>query len=456
MQPSLVLSGLALSTLMKSSEMELGATGRSRALWLRDAAQSSLESSWTSGWIDMTLAKAALILALFESSSHPQHSPARARSSLVLLDNIIRALSLTFVDANEPDVSTFTPNTVPVANQRSSLDPISKEGARASQMNTRKCSCIPLPPDSSLPSDHFSSSWSYTPPWDPAWSPDEMHREACRRLCWSALNLVSSYTSHSLAFRKEPTEFFLTDPANFRLLFPGEVSERAASNHKSLSPKNSVWALYCRSMLLWSFCTRLRKDTYTNEQKAEFALEAWSETHAIQDALDAHVCNLDTALLYMCREYVYKWNSTQMTITQTLRSLHGLDSGSTPAFNHKHAEEWLYYQAQVINRVKTSISHLGEAEGHLLTRRPFQVTWFASQVAICLSLWDNDRSLINALELAKSILIPVDVLNSLWPCSLQQSRCDELRKRLSEACSSVQISLPLPPSYSLPPLVRAG
>ena len=42
----------------------------------------------------------------------------------------------------------------------------------------------------------------------------------------------------------------------------------------------------------------------------------------------------------------------------------------------------VYYQDQVIKRVKSSINHLGEAQGHLLTRRPFQVTWFSSQLAM--------------------------------------------------------------------------
>ena len=63
MQPSLVFAGLALSTLMRSSEMELGTAGRTRAAWLRDQAQASLEASWNAQWIDMTLAKAALVRA---------------------------------------------------------------------------------------------------------------------------------------------------------------------------------------------------------------------------------------------------------------------------------------------------------------------------------------------------------------------------------------------------------
>jgi hypothetical protein len=212
--------------------------------------------------------------------------------------------------------------------------------------------------------------------------------------------------------------------------------------------------LYCRSMLLWNFCTRLRKDTCPESEKAEFALEAWVETQAIQDSLDMHVCNLNTALMYMAREYIY---NTRMTITQALRSLQGLDSGTSPlpVFNRKQAEEWLYYQDQVVKRVKVSVQHLNNPQGYLLTRRPFQVMWFCNQLVICLALWERDRSLLNALELAKSILIPLDVLNALWPCPLQRSRSNELRERLADACTTVGLPLPLLAGYSLPPLLRS-
>lgn len=50
-----------MATLMKSSETELGSVGRNRALWLRNAAQRALESSWNTQWIDSTLAEAALV-----------------------------------------------------------------------------------------------------------------------------------------------------------------------------------------------------------------------------------------------------------------------------------------------------------------------------------------------------------------------------------------------------------
>ncbi|KAG1832399.1 hypothetical protein EV424DRAFT_1342372 [Suillus variegatus] len=413
MQPSLVFAGLALATLMKSSEMELGSAGRERAVWLRDKAQAWLEASLNSQWIDITLAKAALIIAMYESSAHPLYTPERARRSLAYLDGIVRQLGLTFLDSNEPDVSTFTPNAVPITHRRRPFDQMSKDGVRTPHAISRKCDCIPLP-NSSIATEQFSSSWSFTPPWDPSWTPEEMHKESCRRLCWSALNLVARLTV-----------------VQFRLLFPGEISQRGSNEHKAQSSKESIWALYCRSMLLWIFCTtRLRKNAFSNSETTDLAVEAWSETLEIQDALDSHTCNLDMALLYMCREYVYKYvyfiplvfpiddnNLLQHTDHNypDFTSWHA-EAGNSPQFNRKQAEQWLYYQSLFIRRVKMSIHHLGDQDGHLFTRQPFQVTWFASQVAICLALWEEDKSLLDALEVAKDVIVPVDVLNTLWPC----------------------------------------
>lgn len=142
------------------------------------------------------------MLALFESSAHPTYSPARAASAISFLDTIIRRLQLTTLDANDPDVTSFKPHQVPSVKTTMPKDP------------SQKCTCIPLPPNSNLPPDHFSSSWSYTPPWDPNWSATDIYNEECRRLCWSALTLVAGHTAQSAAFDKEPTQYYLTDPAN--------------------------------------------------------------------------------------------------------------------------------------------------------------------------------------------------------------------------------------------------
>ena len=76
----------------------------------------------------------------------------------------------------------------------------------------------------------------------------------------------------------------------------------------------------------------------------------------------------------------------------------------------------VFYQDQVARRARESVRQLGEADGHLLQRRPFLATWFSNQVAICLGLWEYNHTLVHALELAKAFLVPLDVLNALWPC----------------------------------------
>jgi hypothetical protein len=63
-QPSVVLAALALSTLMKSSDVGLGGEGRKFALLLRDAAQSSLDASISASWIEPSLAQAAFVTTI--------------------------------------------------------------------------------------------------------------------------------------------------------------------------------------------------------------------------------------------------------------------------------------------------------------------------------------------------------------------------------------------------------
>ncbi|KAF5376310.1 hypothetical protein D9615_008498 [Tricholomella constricta] len=295
-QPAFIYAGLAMATLMKSSEVEFKAPGRERALWLRANAQTYLETSLKSQWIDPSLAEAALILALFETSAHPNYSPDRLEQALLNLDYIIRTTSLTTIDANDPEVVHYPAGCVPMVN----LEPLTEETP------DRKCTCIPA--DAAQAPNPFSS-WSYIPPWDPTWTDGEIRDEECRRLCWSALSLMCNYVSQCVAFNREPPDFFLTNSSNYALLFPGEILDRASLSYRgssSPSTKESVWALYCRSMLLWSFTNRLRTSVTTNDEKVELIYDAWSEAQSLQDSLHMHECNLDTALIYMCREYVYK------------------------------------------------------------------------------------------------------------------------------------------------------
>ena len=100
----------------------------------------------------------------------------------------------------------------------------------------------------------------------------------------------------------------------------------------------------------------------------------------------------------------------------------------------------VYYQEQVAKRIKNSLTRVTEPSGQVILRRPYHIGWFTNQVSMCvlcfrvilpfllirfnfgffffrcLALWEGDRDLFRALELAKLFLAPTEVLNSLWPC----------------------------------------
>ena len=75
----------------------------------------------------------------------------------------------------------------------------------------KKCACHP--PDASDPPDYYSNR-PYALPWDSNWTVEEIQDEEIRRLCWSALSLVSEYVAQCEAFNEESPRFFLCNPSN--------------------------------------------------------------------------------------------------------------------------------------------------------------------------------------------------------------------------------------------------
>lgn len=71
--------------------------------------------------------------------------------------------------------------------------------------------------------------------------------------------------------------------------------------------KDTVWALYMRTMLLWHSCIRTRWDTSRSDpEQAQFAVAAWLEIDKIEEALDGHTCEIERAFLFQGREYLFK------------------------------------------------------------------------------------------------------------------------------------------------------
>ncbi|KAF8919453.1 hypothetical protein CPB85DRAFT_1276709 [Mucidula mucida] len=438
-QPSFVLAGMAMSTLMRSGG-NMPAPGKSisdqveRAMYLRTLAEHALDAAYESHWVDATLAEAALILTLFETSLHPEHDPRRIEQALLRLDNIIRLLTLTTLDEGDRDVTRFSSRSVPCV-------PPPMSNSSHPPIIGPQSSCVCTPPDPARLPDP-SKTYVYPLPWDTNWTLNEMRDEECRRLCWSALGLAAQYSIQCAVEERDTSmpRLFICDPGNYALLFPGEAVDRVSPPYRAAdapSPKDSVWALYCRSLLLWCFCDGIRRTslfgTRDGEDLAEYAQESWNEAQAIQDALEAHQCNLDTTVMWMCKEYIY---NCRMAITQALRRsvLVPESVAPGPAFTPKQAEEWVYFQQEIVKRATFSIQQSGAA--NQLARRPYQATWFATQLALCLRLWNHDRTLYSALELGRAITYPLDFINTLWPCATHQHYCAELQKRLQAAYAS--------------------
>ena len=73
LQPSLLLSALAIGTLAQSSEAENGAPGRARALKLLDLADSTLQASLASGWVDFGLVQASWVRGILKTMTLPRN-----------------------------------------------------------------------------------------------------------------------------------------------------------------------------------------------------------------------------------------------------------------------------------------------------------------------------------------------------------------------------------------------
>lgn len=136
-----------------------------------------------------------MVLALFETSAHPQHDDTNADNALALLDKIIETLQLTGLDARDHDTLDHSSGVPTVAQGHPPL---------------KRCECSAAPADG-------TSSWSFQPAWDPLWSAEEIRAEESRRLCWSALVLVANHTVARAAKQREPLCLFMIDSSNVRM-----------------------------------------------------------------------------------------------------------------------------------------------------------------------------------------------------------------------------------------------
>ncbi|KAI0060933.1 hypothetical protein BV25DRAFT_1857983 [Artomyces pyxidatus] len=483
MQPCLVLSALAVSAFLQSSNLGRGREGRRMAIILRDEAQSALDASLSSRAVDEEVAQAAWILAFFEVCAHPQHKLSRVVSSLNILDSVIRVLALTTLDAGNPNVSKYAARSVPaLPSQAPSLPTYAPSNALSNQpygnasqayvpslysniehhhqqthipapyaatlpvhdRSSERCGCDSLSLGQNWPEAHEQTPfWAYSPAWNYEWSEGDVRKEECRRLSWSALTLAAGYSSYTAASNGKPLDLFMIEPSNYTLLFPGETLHQPQTHYSSAAGKETVWALVNRCMLLWHSCLRLRNEGNVSDgERSAFAMRAWLESEEIEEMLTRHTCGVERAYMYVGREYLF---NTRMCISYEFqRFIPHVVTG----LSKEKAKEWLRQQGK---RAKTIMIGLHAVTGnmkHDLSQRPWFVWWFMGQASRALTLWSIDHSLTIALDVATALMAPVDFLTSIYPSIEQRDRCERLRERLRLACLTAEMSMGYVPSLA--------
>ncbi|TFY53050.1 hypothetical protein EVJ58_g9664, partial [Rhodofomes roseus] len=395
------------ATFLQSSDSEQGkgAAGRERALRLKDEAQGALQASLASRWIDDNLVQAAWILAFFEICAHPLHTTERVRSAVSMLDSLIRCLNLALVDADDPRVTIFTPHSAPVV---SSCPPQQRHRDPAEFFTAQQAPPIPLSSNvqttcwcASYTLGHMSPDtielaplWSHTAGWLADWTEGDIRKEECRRLIWSSVILIAGYASYNTAIGKSLPELSLMDPASIAVLFPGESLFPPGTHHS----KDTVWALYMRSLLTWNSCVYMRNDaSMSDADKAQYAMDSWLEIDTIEVALSRHTCNIERTFMFVSRDYLFM-------NAQHLR---------------QKADEWLTHHDSMARRTMYGLHTITGQPTSSLSGRPFYVFWFMGQIsrmARMIALWSSDHTLLIALQACKSLFAPLEYLIALWPC----------------------------------------
>ncbi|KAI8971145.1 hypothetical protein BD414DRAFT_501078 [Trametes punicea] len=495
LQPSVLLSALAAGVFAQSSEADNSAAGRARALKLIELADGALHASLASGWVDVSLVTAAWFIVYFEMQVHPLRSIERKRSSLLLLDSLMRLFSLTTLDADlrkshsstlllttstvglptamEASVphfddslkhtsfgfdpilgrNTFLTTNIPSSARTPPCEPLIPDnitlGPSIAPLASR-CNCAELTMSHNWPSvQELAPAWSATIAWPTSVSEGEMSKEECRRLVWATVILIATLNTYTCVFEDaQGTRLSIKDPRNYALMFPAESLAMAGTPVQA----NNVWTLYLRSMLLLQFCERVRTDpTISEADRAQFAMSAWLEIDAMDEALDQHTCGLESKSGYHAREMLF---SARMCVSHEFqRYIPQITTcGSSIFYRHK-AESWLKQRMDLAEHIWASML-AGRYVPTLDHRKPLLIYWFMSHVIKALRLWRADPTLTIALSASKTFVKCVEYLMVFWPSLEQRAEWQNLRYQLVDACLQAGIA---PPEPSIPvPFPRKG
>jgi len=168
----------------------------------------------------------------------------------------------------------------------------------------------------------------------------------------------------------------------------------------------------------------------------DFAMQAWMETVAIEQALDEHTCDGEKGTMYQAREYVF---IIRMLISGGYRHYipsprSGVDFSQ---IDREKAMQWLVHQNNVAMQLQAVMASkdVNSLARRLLLKRPYLVWWQMSQLGRALRLWDLDRSMTYAVDVALSIYPVLRWFETMWPCPEQRKRGVVLRSLLQRACA---------------------
>ncbi|KAG8915345.1 hypothetical protein FRC01_003695, partial [Tulasnella sp. 417] len=243
-------------------------------------------------------------------------------------------------------------------------------------------------------------------------------------------------------------DLHLAKPENYALLYPGETLYAARPDiDAAFSAKESTWALYARTMLLWLACTRVWQAYLPGYDKSDFAMRTWMETVAIEEALNQHSCDGEKATMYQAREYL---NIIRIFISSGFRQSIPIPQSGTDfsRIDRGKAMQWLAHQNDVslqLQAVLASDPHGMPAR--ILLRRPYLIWWQMNQIHRAIILWTLDHSLTFAVDVALNMLPIARFIMAMWPCPEQKRRMKRLMGRLQQVCMITGRTIPAPQSF---------
>ena len=238
-QPGLLLSMLAIGAHVQSSELQEGERGRKRGVRLLEQAHAALQASLSSNWVDVGLVQAAWVsislgpirgrrslwitpalqfIAYYEMQSPPGHNYDRLRSSMFLLDSLIRLLSLNTLDAGLPgsEYSVFATSNHFLADP-THAQPTFYDGVHGpGEIGQPGCECAKFTLKKQWPNvSDIAPLWGATTIWPDELPEGEIRKEEARRVVWSSIMLVAGHAGYASAEAQlEKTDLFIKDYHN--------------------------------------------------------------------------------------------------------------------------------------------------------------------------------------------------------------------------------------------------